>query len=141
MYPWFFFIFIPQNNWKFIKRTQFLLAKSETNFFWKKMVWLFSYMCTVHKLFGYDLYWIMVLVLHTHGFVLKFSRNGQNKKHREVARLLIYMPSAKKKRGWLGWNKKLATIMSKIGRLEVKNIGSQMAALSKRTIQRHITQL
>ena len=31
--------------------------------------------------------------------------------------------------------------MSKIGRLEVKNIGSQMAALSKRTIQRHITQL
>ena len=31
--------------------------------------------------------------------------------------------------------------MSKIGRLEVKNIGSQMAALSNRTIQRHITQL
>ena len=62
MYPWFFFMFIPQNNWKFRKRTQFLLAKSETKFFWKKMIWLFSYMCTVHKLFGYDLYWIMVLV-------------------------------------------------------------------------------
>ena len=32
----FFFMFIPQNNWKFKKRTQFLHAKSETNFFGKK---------------------------------------------------------------------------------------------------------
>ena len=71
----FFFMFIPQNNWKFRKRTQFLLAKSETKFFWKKMIWLFSYMCTVHKLFGYDLYWIMVLVYQIGMIIYNFFKS------------------------------------------------------------------
>ena len=48
-----------------MKERCYLVYLQPKKLFWKKMIWLFSYMCTVHKLFRYDLYWIMVLVLST----------------------------------------------------------------------------